>query len=134
MGFLAFYLCTSSAARGHGGDLVKGAALRLHPNMRVAGAHGARNVPCNAHNHLVARTRLREFRYQRVTVIVPPPNDLRFVAHLRPHRPQRRDGAGRTIRLALACGEDVPLRLTLADRQIHWEGGARVRTLTQVVP
>src|ERR1035441_1914335 len=49
-----------------GGDLIEGAPLRFHPHVGVSREHGARNVPGDAHDHLVARARLREFRDQRV--------------------------------------------------------------------
>ena len=42
-------------------DLVEGAPFRLHPHMGVAGKHGARDVPGDAHNHLIARARFGEF-------------------------------------------------------------------------
>jgi hypothetical protein len=72
-------------------------------------------VTGDAHDHLAAGARLGEVGDQRVPVIVPPPDDLRLVAHFRPCRPQRRDGAGRIIRLPLPGGEDVPLRLALTE-------------------
>jgi hypothetical protein len=37
----------------------------------VAGEHGARDVPGDAHDHLVARARLRKLRHERVAVVVP---------------------------------------------------------------
>jgi hypothetical protein len=43
-----------------------------------------------------------------VSVVVPPPDNLGLVADLGPRRPQRRDGAGRIIRLPLRGEEDVP--------------------------
>src|ERR1035441_3311291 len=42
------------------GDLVEGAPLRFHPHVGVAREHGARDVPSDAHDHLVARARRRE--------------------------------------------------------------------------
>jgi hypothetical protein len=51
--------------------LVQRMALDFHPHVGVARQHGARDVPGNAHDHLGARTRLGEFRDQRVAVIVP---------------------------------------------------------------
>ena len=44
-----------------GGNLVEGAPLRLHPDMGVAREHDARDVPGDAHDHLVARARLGQF-------------------------------------------------------------------------
>ena len=35
-------------------DLVESAPLRLHPHMGVPREHSARDVPGDAHNHLVA--------------------------------------------------------------------------------
>jgi hypothetical protein len=32
------------------GNLVEGAPLGLHPNVRVPGQHGPRDVPSDAHN------------------------------------------------------------------------------------
>jgi hypothetical protein len=52
----------------------------------VAGEHGARHVPGDAHDHLVAGARLGEFRDERMPVIVPPPNDLRLIANFGPRR------------------------------------------------
>jgi hypothetical protein len=40
-------------------DLVEGAPLGFHPDMGVAGKHGARNVPSDAHDHFAAPTRCR---------------------------------------------------------------------------
>lgn len=62
------------------------AAARLLRASRRLRA-GARDVPGDAQDHLVARARLRELRDQRVPVIVPPPDNFRFLAHLRPLRP-----------------------------------------------
>lgn len=45
----------------------------------------------DAHDHFVSRAGLRELRDQRVAVIVPTPNDLRFVAYLGSRRPHRRE-------------------------------------------
>ena len=69
------------------GDLVEGAPFRFHPHVGVPLEHSARDVASDAHDHLVARARLGELRDQRVAVIVPTPNDFRFLAHLRPRRP-----------------------------------------------
>jgi hypothetical protein len=52
-------------------DFIEGAPLRFHPHVGVARKHGAGDVPGDAHDHLVARARFRQFRNQRVTVIVP---------------------------------------------------------------
>ena len=41
-----------------GGDLVEGVPFRFHPDVGVSREHGARDVPGNAHDHLVAGTRL----------------------------------------------------------------------------
>jgi hypothetical protein len=46
------------------GDLVQGAPLRLHPDVGIAGKHGARDAPSDAHDHLIAGARSR----------VPPPS------------------------------------------------------------
>src|ERR1035437_1925642 len=43
-------------------DLVEGAPLCLHLDMGVTREHGARDVPGDAHDHLVARARFRELR------------------------------------------------------------------------
>jgi len=75
-------------------------------------------VPGNAHDHFIACARLGELRDQRVAVIVPPPNDVRFLAHLRPIRPQRLNGAGGIIRLPFSGGENIPL----------WRGSPNRRT------
>ena len=53
-------------------DLVERAPLRFHPDVGVPREQGAGDVPGDAHNHLVAGARLREFRDQCVAVIVPP--------------------------------------------------------------
>jgi len=37
-----------------GGDFVEGAPLSLHPHVGVAREHRARDVPGDAHDHLVA--------------------------------------------------------------------------------
>lgn len=44
---------------------------------------------------------------------MPPPDDLRLFADLRPRSPQCRNRAGRIIWLAFASGKDVPVRLAL---------------------
>src|SRR5437879_6357603 len=64
------------------GDLVERAPLRLHPQLGVAREHGARDVPGDTHDHLVASARLREFRDQCVAIVVPPADDFRVVAYL----------------------------------------------------
>jgi hypothetical protein len=50
-------------------NLVQCPPLRLHPNVGVARPHGPRDVPGNAHDHLVAKAELGEFRHQRVAII-----------------------------------------------------------------
>jgi hypothetical protein len=72
-----------------GSDFVESAPLRLHPHVGVAGEHGTRDVPGDAHDHLAAGARLREFRYQGVAVIVPSPLHARFLADLNPRRLER---------------------------------------------
>ena len=67
-------------------DLVEGVPLRFHPHVGVPGKHGARDVAGYAHDHLVAGARFSEFRDQHVAVVMPPPYDIRFVAHLGPRR------------------------------------------------
>src|ERR1035437_1035067 len=109
--FLAFTVGGALAC----GDLVQSPPLCFHPDVGVAGKHCARDVPGNAHDHLVARARLRKLRDQRVPIVVPPPDDLSFVADLGPSCPQRRNGAGGIIRLPLPSGENVPLRLALTE-------------------
>ena len=42
--------------------------------------HGARDVPGDAHEDIVACARLGEFRYKRVAVVVPPPHPIRACA------------------------------------------------------
>jgi hypothetical protein len=49
-------------------DFVEGAALCLHPHVGIPGEHGARDVPGDAHDYLVAGTRLGELRDQRVAI------------------------------------------------------------------
>jgi CHC2 zinc finger len=44
------------------GDLVEGAPLRFHPHVGVLREHGARDVPRDAHDHLVASVWLRKLR------------------------------------------------------------------------
>ena len=68
-------------------DVFQRLPLGLGPGVAVAREHGARDVPGDAHDHLGAGARLCELRDQGVTVIVPPSNDLRVVADLRPRRP-----------------------------------------------
>jgi hypothetical protein len=58
------------------GDFVEGAPFRFHPHVGVPREHGARDVPWDAHDHLVAGARFGRFRDQRVAVIVPGPDDL----------------------------------------------------------
>jgi len=50
--------------------------------MGVAGKHGARDVPGDAHDDFVACAGLRKLGDERMAVIVPPSDDLRLVAHL----------------------------------------------------
>jgi hypothetical protein len=54
---------------------------------RIAGQHGARDVPGDAHDHVVACATLRQLCDQRVTVVEPPSDHFRFVANLGPRRP-----------------------------------------------
>src|SRR5262245_7593569 len=60
--------------------------------MGVPRKHGARDVPGDAHGHLVARSRLSEFRYKCVTVIVPPALYSCLFADLGPRRLERSEG------------------------------------------
>jgi hypothetical protein len=62
------------------GDLVERPPLRFHSYVGVAREHGARDVPGDTHKHVVARPRLGELRDQRMAIVVPAPDDTRFVA------------------------------------------------------
>jgi cobalamin biosynthesis Co2+ chelatase CbiK len=53
LGFLFALFVGLALARSYS---VKGAALRLHPYVGVAGEHGARDVASDTHNHFVAGT------------------------------------------------------------------------------
>ena len=53
------------------GDLVEGAPFRFHPHVGIARKHRARDVARDAHDHFVARARLREFCYQGVARVMP---------------------------------------------------------------
>jgi hypothetical protein len=52
------------------GDLIQSAPFRFHPHVGVAREHGARSVPGDAHDRLVASAGLGKFREQRVAVVV----------------------------------------------------------------
>src|ERR1035437_1054126 len=54
------------------GDLVEGAPFRFHPYVGIAGKHGARDVPGDAHDHLVASSRIVEFRCQGAALGLQP--------------------------------------------------------------
>jgi hypothetical protein len=53
-------------------------ALKFRPWAGRAGENGARDVPADAYDHIVARARFREFRDQRTPVIVPSRTRFRF--------------------------------------------------------
>jgi len=67
LGFFLALLVGGALARG---NLVQGTPFRFHPHVGVTREHGARDVPGDAHDHLVARARLGGLRDQRVPVIV----------------------------------------------------------------
>jgi hypothetical protein len=58
------------------------ASDHAHPHLGVSGEHGSRDVSSVAHVHLVAPIGLREFRDQRVAIVVP----TAFDASLSPDR------------------------------------------------
>jgi len=49
-------------------DFIQCPPFGLHSYVRVPGEHGAGDVPGDAHDYLVARTPVREFRDERVPV------------------------------------------------------------------
>jgi uncharacterized protein (DUF433 family) len=71
------------------GDLIQCAALRLHPDVRIAGQHRPRDVARDPHDHFLARAGFREFRDERVPVVVPPTAHLGIGANLGPGGPKR---------------------------------------------
>ena len=68
------------------GDLIEGAPLGLHTDVRVPGEHCARDVAGDAHDHLITGARLGELRDQRVAVIVPAALHPGLLADLYPRR------------------------------------------------
>jgi hypothetical protein len=81
--FIALFICRALPRR----NLVQRAPLRFHPDVRVAGEHGARDVPRDTHDYLVTGSRLGEFGHLGVAVVVPAPDDLRLLADFRPRGP-----------------------------------------------
>lgn len=61
------------------GDLVKRAPLRFHRDVGVARERGPCDMPGDAHDHLIARTRLGELRNERVAIVVPPARHKRTI-------------------------------------------------------
>jgi len=111
-GFRLALLVGCALARG---DLVEGAPLSLYPYVGVAREHGAGDVPGDAHDHLIAGARLREFRDQGVAVVVPPALYAALLADLAPCRLERRDWARRIFGERLPEGEHKPLRPALTE-------------------
>ena len=97
--FLLAFLVGAALARG---NLIQGPPFRLHPHVRVAREHSARDVARDAHDHLIAGARLGELRDQRVAVVVPP-------ASAKPVDPICRAG-GNTDPTYAAGGVPAPVR------------------------
>ena len=105
----------SSAASWRAAISSRARRLASIRNVRVARQHGARDVPGDAHDHLVARSGLREFRDQRVAVIVPPARYSSLLPDPGPGSLERSDGTCRVIGKGLPKSEDVPLGPTLPE-------------------
>jgi hypothetical protein len=80
------------------GDFVEREPFRFHPDVGVPRKHGAGDVPGDAHDYLVACTRLSQLRDQRVAVVMPPARYPGLLPDLRPRRLERCDRTRRIFR------------------------------------
>src|SRR5581483_4410416 len=85
--------------------------LGFHANVAIVLEHLLRNMTRDVHDGLVARATLRQFRDERMPVVMPAPLHAGLGTDIRPHCLERGDVAGWVSGLRGSEREDIPFRL-----------------------